>query len=168
MKLEKEAELTEHVHTICLPNNEWVPTHTECYIHGRHRGVFNHAVKTKIIGKCNQVNDHFDICAKQSQDSGDCLDNWSGTLVCPDAAGSLYAVGIYHSGSAQTCESGGGSNIPEEYVAIVSDTARKAIIGVVQANAGDENLVDESCDTEQGNFRCPLGTCLNATQVRKI
>ena len=64
IKLETEAELTEHVHTICLPSTEWVPTNAKCFIHGRHSGVFNHAVETKVIGKCNQFQDHFDICTK--------------------------------------------------------------------------------------------------------
>ena len=61
LKLEKEANLTEYVHTICLPNTEWVPINTKCFIHGRHDGVFNHAIETTTIGKCNEVRSFFFI-----------------------------------------------------------------------------------------------------------
>jgi hypothetical protein len=166
LKLEKEANLTEYVHTICLPNTEWVPINTKCFIHGRHAGVFNHAIETTTIGKCNEDGGNFDICTQQEVASGECLDNWSGTLVCPDLNGNLYAVGIYHSGPSSDCEaSGTGSNIPEEFVSIVSDTARQAIVSLVSANAAQDDLLDDSCSRDDGSFRCPLGTCLNSTQV---
>jgi len=169
IKLESEASLTEYVHTICLPNTEWVPINTKCFIHGRHAGVFNHAIETTTIGKCNEdavLGGNFDICTQQEVASGECLDNWSGTLVCPDLNGNLYAVGIYHSGPSSDCEaSGTGSNIPEEFVSIVSDTARQAIVSLVSANAAQDDLLDDSCSREDGSFRCPLGTCLNSTQV---
>jgi hypothetical protein len=168
IKLESEASLTEYVHTICLPNTEWVPINTKCFIHGRHAGVFNHAIETKITGKCNEVGDNFDICTAQEVASGECLDNWSGTLVCPDLNGNLYAVGIYHSGPEETCETNNSSdtsNIPDEFVSIVSDTARNAIVSLVTANSAQDDLNDDACSREQGNFRCPLGACLNATQV---
>ena len=82
---------------------------------------------------------------QQQKPTGECLDNWSGTLVCPDFSGNLYAVGIYHSGPESACQNGAG-NIPDEYISIVSDTAREAIISVVQANAGQEELTDD-CPT---------------------
>ena len=57
------------------------------------------------------------------------------------------------------------SNIPDEFVSIVSDTARNAIVSLVTANSAQDDLNDDACTREQGNFRCPLGACLNATQV---
>ena len=59
------------------------------------------------------------------------------------------------------------SNIPMEFVSIVSETARKAIVSLVNANSAKDDLNDDSCNTEEGNLRCPLGSCLNATQVRE-
>lgn len=160
-KLETEVELTEHVHTICLPSSDWVPTNTSCFIHGRHAGVFNHAIETSVVGKCNETETSFDICAKQKNPSGECLDHWSGSLVCPDFSGSLYAVGIYHSGPCQ-----GESNIPESFISIVSDTARQNILDLVQANAGPDDLGQDNCNLENGGqLRCPLGGCLNSSQV---
>ena len=67
----------------------------------------------------SQDGGNFDICTQQEVASGECLDNWSGTLVCPDLNGNLYAVGIYHSGPSSDCEAFGTvSNIPEEFVSI--------------------------------------------------
>ena len=60
------------------------------------------------------------------------------------------------------------SNIPDEFVSIVSDTARNAIVSLVTANSAQDDLNDDACTREQGNFRCPLGACLNATQVRNF
>ena len=57
------------------------------------------------------------------------------------------------------------SNILDEFVSIVSDTARNAIVSLVTANSAQDDLNDDACSREQGNFRCPLGACLNATQV---
>ena len=93
------------------------------------------------------------------------MDNWSGTLVCPDLNGNLYAVGIYHSGSSSDCQGLGGSNLPDEFVSIVSDTAREAIVSLVSANAAQDDLNDEACSRDDGRFRCPIGTCLNSSQV---
>ena len=57
------------------------------------------------------------------------------------------------------------SNIPDEFVSIVSDTARNAIVSLVTANSAQDDLNDDACSRGEGNFRCPLGACLNATQV---
>jgi hypothetical protein len=167
LKLENPVELTEYIHTICLPSSEWIPVGTTCFIHGTHHGVFNHAIETVVTGKCNSINEHqYDICTSQEHvTTTECLKNWSGTLVCPDTTGSHYAVGIYHSGP-DTCADPDTPNIPEVYSTVVSDTARDAIIKLIRGKSGDDDTVtDTSCDPNLGNHRCPLGLCLNSTRV---
>ena len=83
--------------------------------------------------------------------TGECLDNWSGTLVCPDGTGSVYAIGVYHSGPSH-CIANDDSNVPDEFVSIVSDTARQAIIEIIQTNSGKmEAQDDEACS--DGKYR---------------
>ena len=99
--------------------------------------------------------------------SGECLDNWTGTLICPDFSGNFYAVGIYNSGPADQCQDNdnSGSNVPQEFISVVGVTAREAILELVASNAGDDVLTDETCDIDEGRFRCPLGSCLDKSQV---
>ena len=107
MKLEKPVKLTEYVNTICLPSSEWIPIGTKCQIHGTHNEEFNHAIITRMTSKCNHTgmlfsrkkcynvyigfclffvivflgDDNFYLCTEQELPSGECLSNWSGSLV---------------------------------------------------------------------------------------
>ena len=118
LRLEKPVNLTEYVHTICLPSTEWIPENSQCFIHGHHNKVFNHAIETTLKGQCDfsaisGISDDgtgivdagsltsFSLCTEQGTETTECLDNWSGTLVCPDATGKFYAVGVYHSGKSR-------------------------------------------------------------------
>jgi len=160
LKLEHKVQLTEYVSTICLPSLEWVPKNTNCFIHGPHRGVFNHAVETKILGKCNNN----DICTQQTTPTSECLHSWSGTLVCPDGSGSVYAIGIYHSGRSHAC--GDSGNVPDRFISVVSDAARSALIDIIATNAGEVAEQDDpACSEAAGKYRCPLGRCLEPHQL---
>ena len=169
LRLEKPLNLTEYVHTICLPSTKWVPENSECFIHGHHNGVFNHAIETTLKRECNQQDDgSFDLCTRQDTPTDECLNNWSGTLVCPDATGKLYSVGLYHSGPGQ-CENGqnNGAEIPNVFVEIVSDEARQVIIDVMApAEETIEPISDDTCSRDEGLFRCPLGNCLIKDEVK--
>ena len=105
MKLEKPMKLTEYVKTIFLPSS--VPLGTNCQIHGTHNEEFNHAIITRMTSKCNHTgmlfsrkkcynvyigiclffvivflgDDNFYLCTEQESPSGECLSNWSGSLV---------------------------------------------------------------------------------------
>ena len=168
LKLEKEVKLTEYVHLICLPSTKWVPEGSRCFMHGPQEGVFNHAIETTLEGECDHQEDgSFELCAKQDKSTDECLDSWSGTLVCPDATGKLYAVGLYHSGSGR-CNNGknDGAAMPDKFTEIVSNEARQVIIDVMEQDINSiETLGDEKCDSEEGLLRCPLGTCLVPDQV---
>ena len=139
-------------------------------MHGPQEGVFNHAIETTLQGVCDSYTDSngnsgFRLCSKQETPTDECLDNWSGTLVCPDATGKLYAVGVYHSGPGN-CDDGTGADIPEFFNEIVTDQAREIIIDLMEkANTEVERLDDDACDSGKGFLRCPLGTCLIPDQV---
>ena len=83
----------------------------------------NYAHRTQVVGVCEYRNDnHYKFCTKQvcngknfkyrrffliiicansrvfqTRPTSECMDGWSGALVCPDAAGHYYAVGVFHS-----------------------------------------------------------------------
>ena len=170
LRLEKPVNLTEYVHLICLPSTQWIPEDSNCFMHGPQEGVFNHAIETTLQGVCDSYTDSngnsgFRLCSKQETPTDECLDNWSGTLVCPDATGKLYAVGVYHSGPGN-CDDGTGADIPEFFNEIVTDQAREIIIDLMEkADTEVEQLDDDACDSGEGFLRCPLGTCLIPDQV---
>ena len=180
VKLDIAATLNEHVNTICLPTGEFVPVGTNCFIHGTHEVddpagnahiVYNHAIKTRIVGKCNIVAsraDSFEICTRQTVPTGECLKNWSGALVCPDNNGRYFGVGIFYAGNSQ-CSPGSPSNIPDEFVNIVGNTARSAITNLINTKSSGAHayvdLQDLACNPLDGKLRCPLGKCLEAEQV---
>jgi hypothetical protein len=131
MKLEKPVKLTEYVNTICLPSSEWIPIGTKCQIHGTHNEEFNHAIITRMTSKCNHTgDDNFYLCTEQESPSGECLSNWSGSLVCPDLSGKFYAIGIYHVGQ-NDCSNATFSNIPTKFIPLINDASREAIKSII-------------------------------------
>ena len=58
------------------------------------------------------------------------------------------------------------ANIPEDFVSVVSDSARDNIRKLIKANIGEvEPLGDQECRRQDGNLRCPLGACLPPSKV---
>ena len=83
----------------------------------------------------------------------------------PDSSGNFYALGVYHTGPAN-CAINPVSNIPEDFVSVVSDSARDNIRQLIKANIGEVvPQGDSACRPEEGRLRCPLGACLPPSKV---
>ncbi|XP_059086215.1 serine protease nudel-like isoform X2 [Tigriopus californicus] len=155
--------LTEHVSTVCIPSVTWTPINRTCFITGRYNGVLNHVYQTTVDLVCHYVpNKQYSFCTRQRNPTNECLEQWSGALVCPDNSGTYYAVGGYFSGQAN-CKFG-SEKAPDRFETLVSKHAREGITSVIKSAEADKHPfknIPDNCDT----LRCPLGRCLSPNEI---
>jgi len=169
-RFESPVKLSEYINIICIPKVRWIPENQNCVITGLNNNIINHAFEIQMDGRCRTESghisqSHFDLCAREAAHTGECLRGWSGALACPDTAGRYHAIGVYHS------EDGGcdGKPPPQRFTPLVTSNARNGINRIIEtANAGPgpyTGLRDNDCHPEDGKHRCPLGNCIDQSQM---
>ena len=163
----RSVKLSEYINVICIPKVRWIPRNTECVITGRSDdGALNHAFETLVLGRCNaQGASKFDLCAKEVARTNECLKEWSGALACPDGTGKYYAIGVYYS-QDDGCN---GKPPPSVFTPLVTRSARDGISRIIKtAEDGPSpysDLPDDFCLAEKGQQRCPLGNCIDPSNM---
>ena len=138
---------------MCIPSVSWIPQYKYCFFSGKHEGVLNHAIKTRIYGICHFISNHnYKICTRQRQPSTECLTKWSGGLVCPDEDGIYYAVGLYHAEKANCGSS--NESIPFIFDTLVTAFVRQKFMELISsqfASNCDDPEVDSQNSDEHSN-----------------
>jgi len=160
--LSSAFDLNEYVNVVCIPSVTWLPVREKCYFTGRFDGVLNHAVETTLRGVCHyKDDDNYKLCTQQSIASNECLQRWSGALVCPDETNTYYAVGVYHS-MAANCGVNPSERTPTLFDALVTQAVRDGIQEIVKTKAAGSGIGPvPSCD----GALCPNGKCLMSEKV---